>query len=44
MYAVVTRLEITKLKSIVFEIDSQAFITIMDTHETKGGKFKTAIH
>jgi uncharacterized membrane-anchored protein YitT (DUF2179 family) len=44
IYAVVTRLEITKLKSIVFEIDSQAFITIMDTHETKGGKFKTAIH
>ncbi|MCY7723064.1 YitT family protein, partial [Bacillus pumilus] len=44
IYAVVTRLEITKLKSIVFEIDGQAFITIMDTHETKGGKFKTAIH
>ncbi|GLJ02113.1 membrane protein [Bacillus pumilus] len=44
IYAVVTRLEITKLKSIVFEIDDQAFITIMDTHETKGGKFKTAIH
>ncbi|ALC81648.1 MULTISPECIES: YitT family protein [Bacillus] len=44
IYAVVTRLEITKLKSIVFEIDEQAFITIMNTHETRGGKFKTAIH
>lgn len=44
IYAVVTRLEITKLKSIVFEIDEQAFITIMNTHETRGGKFKSAIH
>lgn len=44
IYAVVTRLEITKLKSIVFEIDDQAFITIMNTHETRGGKFKSAIH
>ncbi len=44
IYAVVTRLEVTKLKSIVFEIDKNAFITIMNTHETRGGKFKTAIH
>jgi uncharacterized membrane-anchored protein YitT (DUF2179 family) len=44
IYAVVTRLEITKLKSIVFEIDEQSFITIMNTHETTGGKFKSAIH
>lgn len=44
IYAVVTRLEVTKLKSIVFNIDHNAFITIMDTHETRGGKFKNAIH
>lgn len=41
IYAVVTRLEVTKLKSIVFEVDQNAFITIMNTHETRGGKFKT---
>ncbi|MGK9266085.1 YitT family protein [Bacillus inaquosorum] len=44
IYAVVTRLEVTKLKSIVFEVDQNAFITIMNTHETRGGKFKNAIH
>lgn len=44
IYAVVTRLEVTKLKSIVHEIDSNAFITIMNTQETKGAKFKSAIH
>lgn len=44
IYAVVTRLEVTKLKSIVQEIDPNAFITIMNTQETKGGKFKSAIH
>lgn len=44
IYAVVTRLEVTKLKSVVHEIDQDAFITIMDTHETRGGRFKSAIH
>ncbi|PEY44351.1 hypothetical protein CN354_00620 [Bacillus cereus] len=44
IYAVVTRLEVTKLKSIVHEIDENAFITIMNTQETNGGKFKSAIH
>ncbi|MGG3683390.1 YitT family protein [Aeribacillus composti] len=44
IYAVVTRLEVAKLKSIVHEIDPNAFITIMNTQETKGGKFKSAIH
>ncbi|PHB50235.1 YitT family protein [Bacillus pseudomycoides] len=44
IYAVVTRLEVTKLKSIVHEIDENAFITIMSTQETNGGKFKSAIH
>lgn len=44
IYAVVTRLELTKLKAIVYELDPQAFITIMNTHEVKGAKFKSAIH
>ncbi|MFB9761814.1 MULTISPECIES: YitT family protein [Bacillaceae] len=44
IYAVITRLEVTKLKSIVHEIDPKAFITIMNTQETKGAKFKSAIH
>lgn len=44
IYVVVTRLEVAKLKSMIFEIDPNAFITIMDTHEAHGGKFKSAIH
>ncbi|GGE74211.1 YitT family protein [Priestia taiwanensis] len=44
IYTVVTRLEVTKLKNIVYEIDPNAFLTIMNTQETKGGKFKSAIH
>jgi uncharacterized membrane-anchored protein YitT (DUF2179 family) len=44
IYAVVTRLEVTKLKAIVYEIDPNAFITIMNTHEVRGAKFKSAIH
>jgi uncharacterized membrane-anchored protein YitT (DUF2179 family) len=44
IYTVVTRLEVTKLKEIVYEIDANAFLTIMDTHETRGGKFKSPIH
>lgn len=44
LYVVFTRLEVAKFKSIVLEIDSNAFITIMDTQEAHGGKFKSAIH
>ncbi|GAA0341301.1 YitT family protein [Bacillus carboniphilus] len=44
IYVVVTRLEVTKLKTLVHDIDPQAFLTIMDTQETKGGRFKSAIH
>jgi uncharacterized membrane-anchored protein YitT (DUF2179 family) len=44
IYAVVTRLEVTKLKAIIHELDPNAFITIMNTQETKGAKFKSAIH
>lgn len=44
IYVVVTRLEITKLKQIVADIDSKAFLTIMATQEVHGGTFKAPIH
>lgn len=44
VYVVVTRLEVTKLKVIIQEVDPNAFITIMDTHEVRGGRFKSAVH
>ncbi|NYF23617.1 YitT family protein [Sporosarcina sp. JAI121] len=44
IYVVVTRLEISKLKHIVHEVDAQAFLTIMNTQEAHGGQFKSAIH
>jgi uncharacterized membrane-anchored protein YitT (DUF2179 family) len=45
IYCVVTRLETSKLKSIVEEIDAGAFVSIGNIHETMGGRFKKrAIH
>lgn len=45
LYAVITRLEIAKLKSIINDIDPQAFVTISQVHEVMGGRFsKKAIH
>lgn len=45
LYCVVTRLEIAKLKSMITEIDENAFITISSVHEVMGGRFKKkAIH
>ncbi|MBS4913603.1 MAG: YitT family protein [Veillonella sp.] len=45
LYSVVTRLEITKLKDIVYEQDENAFITISDVHDVFGGQFgKKNIH
>lgn len=44
IYVVITRLEVAKLKKIVHEVDVNAFITIMDTQEVHGGRFKSAIH
>ncbi|MGL5514813.1 MAG: YitT family protein [Sporomusa sp.] len=40
LYVVVTRLEISKLKSLIDEIDESAFIAISDVHDVMGGKFK----
>ncbi len=45
LYSVITRLEIAELKSIIDEIDENAFVTIHDVHDVIGGKSKKrAIH
>lgn len=44
IYVVIIRLEISKLKNIIYEVDPNAFTTIMDAQEVRGGKFKSAIH
>ncbi|WP_409347162.1 YitT family protein [Paenibacillus sp. MBLB4367] len=40
IFTVITRLEEAKLKSIVDEFDSNAFIAIGNIHDVKGGNFK----
>lgn len=44
IYVVITRLEISKLKQIVRDLDPSAFITITNIQETHGATFKSAIH
>lgn len=46
LYSVITRLEIAKFKSIIYEKDENAFVTINDVHDVLGGKTKKkrAIH
>lgn len=45
IYSVVTRLEISKVKSIINDCDSKAFVSIFDVHEVMGGRVKkSAIH
>lgn len=45
LYSVVTRLEISKLKTIINDIDENAFVTINDVSDVMGGKHrKRAIH
>jgi uncharacterized membrane-anchored protein YitT (DUF2179 family) len=45
IYSVVTRLEISKLRSIVHDIDVTAFITVHDVSDVTGGNYKKrAIH
>lgn len=42
---VINRLEDTKMKTIIFEIDPKAFVTVYDMAEVKGGNFgKKDIH
>ncbi|MDF2569193.1 MAG: hypothetical protein K0R55_797 [Sporomusa sp.] len=45
LYSVITRLEIAKLKAIIYEKDEGAFVTIHEVHDVLGGRFKKkAIH
>lgn len=45
LYCIVTRLELAKLKSIIQELDDNAFVAIENVHEVLGGGFhKRAIH
>lgn len=45
LFTVITRLELAKLRSIVTELDPDAFVAIQDVHEVLGGRFKKrAIH
>lgn len=45
LYCVVTRLEVSKLKTIVFDSDPDAFMTIEVVQDVHGGRFeKKAIH
>ena len=44
LYSVVTRLEITRLKDAVYEVDPSAFITIQDVHDVFGGRFTKSGH
>ncbi|WP_425467123.1 YitT family protein [Pseudalkalibacillus caeni] len=40
IFCIVTRLEEAKLKSIVEEMDSSAFLAVADINEVRGGRFK----
>src|SRR5512142_199658 len=40
LYCVITRSEVAQLKSIVHEVDPQAFIVIGQAHEARGEEFK----
>lgn len=45
IYSVITRLEIAKLKAIIYDKDENAFVTINDVSDVMGGKNKKrAIH
>jgi uncharacterized membrane-anchored protein YitT (DUF2179 family) len=45
LYCVVTRLEVTKLKNIVADLDPQAFVVIENVHDVLGGRTaKRSIH
>ena len=44
LYAVVTRLEVQKVKELVQEYDETAFVTINQVHDIGGGRFKKSGH
>ena len=40
IYCVISRLELPKMREIVKEIDSKAFVSVVDVHEVYGGRFR----
>jgi len=45
LYCIMTRLEISKLKNIIEDIDPESFVAIENVHDVMGGRFKKkAIH
>ncbi|MBO4852883.1 MAG: YitT family protein [Schwartzia sp.] len=44
LYAVVTRLEVQRVKEIVLDYDETAFVTINQVHDIVGGRFKKTGH
>ena len=40
IYCVISRLELPKMLDIVKEIDSKAFVSVVDVHEVYGGRFR----
>jgi len=43
IYCVVSRLEMARMKEIIKNIDPRAFISVVDVHETYGGRIKGGI-
>lgn len=43
IYCVISRLELPKMIEITKEIDSNAFISVVDVHETYGGRFRRKV-
>ncbi len=43
IYCVISRLELPKMIEITKEIDSHAFISVVDVHETYGGRFRKKV-
>lgn len=45
LYSVISRLEMTKIKDVIYEEDPNAFVTITDVYDVFGGQFtKKSIH
>ena len=40
IYCVISRLEMPKMLDIIKEIDPKAFVSVVDVHETYGGRKK----
>ena len=44
IYCIISRLEMSKMKEIVREIDPNAFMSIVDVHETYGARLKKRVN